>query len=186
MKRKNYMVAGLLGVLLAFSLDGCASGGVKASLVKEESVSDVIAKAEQAVNEARQAIKVGREQSENLQLPEDSPYNADVVAAIHAGGENWKLALAALENAKKCEALLASSSDGAADLEALARVNAHLAVSHANAVKVSLSFVNALALGKTESLGVLKGAMADASAVSLQLQKNHDELEKVISKKYAE
>ncbi|MBN2684171.1 MAG: hypothetical protein JXR40_02725 [Pontiellaceae bacterium] len=170
MKKKSWIVSGLLGVLLAFSA-GTAKGQ------DDGSVLGLVAEAGKAVAQAREAIKKGNDQSADLSISEDSPYLNSVVSAVKQGAKSWQLALAALEKAEECEAQLLASSVEDKELKLRAKANARLAVAQVNVVEVSLAYVEALYNGKTEMLGVLEEAMNDVVEVAKRMQKVCDLLD---------
>ncbi len=152
MKKKSWLVSGLLGVLLTFSV-GNARGQ------DDGSVLGTVVEAQKALKQARAAIKKGNDQSADLSISEDSPYLISVVSAIKQGATSWKLALGALEKAQECEEKLLASSVEDKELELCAIANARLAIAQVNVVEVSLAYVEALYNGKTETLGILEEAM---------------------------
>jgi len=166
-KKKSWIVSGLLGVLMAFSV-GTVQGR------DADSVLGAVDEAKNAVAQARAAIKKGNDQSVNLSVSEDSPYLNSVVSVVKQGSENWKLALAALEKAEECEAKLLSSSVKDKNLELYAKANARLAVARVSVVEVSLAYVEAMYNGKTEKLKVLEEAMGDAVEAANRMQATFD------------
>lgn len=162
-KKKNWLVSGCLGVLLAFS-----AGTVRAQ--DDDSVLGAVAEAQKAVAQARVAIKKGNDHSADLSISENSPYLKSVVSVVKQGSENWKHALAALEKAEECETKLLSSSVKDKKLELIAKANARLAVGRVSVVQVSLAYVEAIYNGKTEKLEVLEEAMGDAVEAANRMQ----------------
>lgn len=67
----------------------------------------------------------------------------------------------------------------------LAKACADAASSGANVVKVGLAYVEAVALGKTESLGLLKEVMQDVLADSDQTQYYYTKVRGLIGEKYS-
>ncbi len=162
-KKKSWLVSGLLGVLIAVSV-GTAQGQ------NGDSVLGAVAEAKKAVAQARVAIKKGNDHSADLSISEDSPYLKSVVSAVKQGSASWKVALAALEKAEECETKLLSSSVKDKNLELIAKANARLAVAQVSVVQVSLAYVEAIYNGKTEKLEVLEEAMGDALEVANSMQ----------------
>lgn len=170
MKKKSWVVSGLLGALLTFSV-----GNVQGQ--DDGSVLGAVAEAKKAVKQARLSIKKGNDQSADLSISEDSPYLNSVVSAVKQGAESWKLALVSLEKAQECEEKILASSVEDKKLNLCAKAHARLAVVQVNVVEVSLAYVEALYNGKTETLGVLEEAMNDVVEISKRMQKVCDLME---------
>lgn len=153
------------------------------------SVSDAavtaIATAEAEVEKARVAIESGK----NLiaQIPEDSPLMPDVAQVIEAASENWKIAIDSLNGAKESASKIAdaSSESIANDYALLAKVNSGVALSGAKVVQIAITYVEAIAEDRTESLDIIRTAMQDALASSSQVQFNYERVKTLIAQKYS-
>ena len=100
---------------------------------------------------------------------------------------NWKIAVEAMEGANQSadKIMEASSEELAGDYALLARANSAVAVSGANVVQIGMTYVDAVANEKTESLDIIRDAMQDALASSSQVKLNCDKVKKLISEKYS-
>lgn len=182
MNRHSWLVTLLVASMISFGWVGNAAAQGSGA----DKVAMAISNAETAVAQARAAIENGREIVG--QIPENSPYLMQVEQMLKAASENWKQAVSSLESAKESAEKLASASDDtrAQDLALLAKVNANAATAGANVVKIALSYVEAVANNKTESLGVIQQAMRGALASSNRLQLNYDKIKTLISEKYSQ
>lgn len=148
-------------------------------------VYESIGAAEAAVEEARVVIKNGKQLI--AQIPEDSEFHAEINQMIAMASENWKLAISALEGAKKSAAKIkeASNLELSNDYALLARVNAGVALSGAKVVQTALLFIDAAANGKTEALDIIRMAMQDSVAATSQVQFNYERVKTLIAEKYS-
>ena len=144
-----------------------------------------IAAASAAVEDARTAINNGKQLL--AKIPADSPVIGEVAEMLKAAKENWTLAVSALESAKESASKIgsATSSDIAQDYKLLAAVNAGVALSGANVVQTSLMFVEAVADNKSESLDVIRMAMANSVDAAEQVQINYERVKSFIAEKYS-
>ena len=100
---------------------------------------------------------------------------------------NWKLAVESIEGANQsAEKIAATSSEELAnDYALLARANSAVAVSGANVVQIGMTYVEAVANDKTESLDIIRSTMQDALSSSSQVKLNCDKVKSLISEKYS-
>ncbi len=181
MKRRNWVVALVIGLL---SFSGVANKAVAQSAVPAD-VADKLAVAEAAVEQARAAIAVGKELI--AKIPEDSPYLPEVTQMLQAASANWKLAIESLQGATESSQKIATatSENLSKDYALLSKVNADVALAGSKVVEIGLAYVEAVAAGKTEALGLIRGAMQDALASSSQVQFNYERVKNLISEKYS-
>lgn len=141
--------------------------------------------AETAVEEARAAIKTGKDLISRI--PETSEFHAEINQMITMAAENWKLAISSLEGAKESAAKIAtaSGSELANDYALLATVNAGVALSGAKVVQTAILFVDAAANNKTEALDIIRMAMQDTVAATSQVQFNYERVKTLIADKYS-
>jgi hypothetical protein len=141
--------------------------------------------AEKEVEAARAAIDKGKQLIATI--PEDSPLMPDVAQVVQAASDNWKAAVESLQGAKDSAAKIegASSDSIAADYALLARVNAGVSASGAKVVQIAITYVEAIASNKTESLDVIRTALQDAIASSSQVRFNYDRVKSLIAQKYS-
>ncbi len=168
---------------------GAAHAEMGAAHAEEDKLAvkayESIGAAETAVEEARVAIKNGKQLI--AQIPEDSEFHAEINQMIATAAESWKLAIAALEGAKDSADKIkeASSIELAHDYALLATVNAGVALSGAKVVQTALLFVEATANGKTEALDIIRMAMQDSVAATSQVQFNYERVKTLIAEKYS-
>ena len=181
MNRQGWMVAVMVGVL-AFS--GEFGKAFAQSAIPDE-VSASVASAEKAVAEARMAIAKGKELL--ARIPEDSPYLPEVTQMLQVASVNWKGAVDSLKGANESAKKISTATTDAIsqDFALLAKVNANVALSGAKVVKIGLAYVEAVAVNKTESLDLIRGAMQDALAAASQVQLNYERVKSLISEKYS-
>ena len=181
MNRCRGLVALLVVALAGLGLEG----NVHAESTVADDVLAKIASAEASVANAKVAIKNGKTLVD--MIPEDSPLLPEVAQMLKQVSINWKLAVASLESAKESSAKIpmATSPELAADYALLATVNATVAETGANVVGLGLSYVEAVAKNKTESLDIIRNAMQDALAASSQVKFNCDKVKNLISQKYS-
>ena len=150
-----------------------------------DEVNASIATAEAAIAETRLAIEAGKKQL--ALIPQDSPMMAEVTEALKVIAENWKAAVTSLDGAKASADKIASVSNEsvAADFALLAKVNSGVALSGASVVQVGLSYIDAVAGNKTESLDIIRVAMQDAVASASQVQFNYERVKSLVAKKYS-
>ena len=154
------------------------------SVLADEALASV-ATAESVVADAKVSIKKGKELVGLI--PEDSPLLPEVREMLKEVSMNWKLAVESIEGANlSAEKIAATTSDElASDYALLARANSAVAVSGANVVQIGMTYVEAVANEKTESLDIIRDAMQDALASSSQVKLNCDKVKKLISEKYS-
>lgn len=179
MKRQGVLVGLMVAVLGAVM-----SVSAQDSSALENEANAAISAAEQAVEQTRAVIETGKQMLATI--PEDSAKMEDVSRVIKAAMENWKIAVEALEGAKKSASKVAGANPAVAgDYVLLAKINAGLAVSGANVVQIAIGYVDAVANNKTEALDVIDAALQDALAASSQVQFNYDRAKALITEKYS-
>ena len=171
-------VAAFVGIAPSLRAQGTGSG-------LTSQVQSVIENAEKEVAEARVAIEKGRELI--ARIPEDSPLMPDVAQVIQAASENWQIAVDSLRGAKESAEKIYGSSNEAvsSDYALLARVNAGVALSGAKVVQIAMTYVEAIADNKSESLDIIRTALQDSLAASSQVQFNYERVKSLIAQKYA-
>ena len=186
MNRHGFLVA----LAVAFSGSILMTGSVAAqesngSSTLSAEVQAALANAEKEVEAARVAIDKGKQLLSTI--PEDSPLMPDVAQVIQAASDNWKIAVDSLKGAQDSAAKIetASNESVAADYALLSRVNAGVAVSGAKVVQIAITYIEAIAANKTESLSVIRTALQDAIAASSQVQFNYDRVKTLIAQKYS-
>lgn len=186
---KHSVIICLAIATLAGSVTLRSSYAQEASEATAVTVADqagiAIVKAETEVEKARVAIESGKQLI--AQIPDDSPLMPDVAQVVQAASENWKIAIESLQGAKDSASKInsASSESIANDYALLAKVNAGVALSGAKVVQIALTYIDAIANEKTESLDVIRTAMQDALASSSQVQFNYDRVKALIAQKYS-
>ncbi len=174
------------GIVVFFCVAAGLCGIVNpASSAELDGVAARVEAASKAVDEARQAIAEGKDLVSRI--PEDSPYLEDVYGVLKSSASSWKSAVEALKGARESQGKVAGASSDAlaSDYGMLAKACADAASSGANVVKVGLAYVEAVALGKTESLGLLKEVMQDVLADSDQTQYYYTKVRGLIGEKYS-
>ena len=186
---KHSMIIFLAIATLAGSVSFRSSYAQVADATTEPTVADeagiAIANAESEVEKARVAIESGKQLV--AKIPDDSPLMPDVAQVVKAASENWKVAIESLQGAKDSAAKIgtASSESIANDYALLAKVNAGVALSGAKVAQIALTYIDAIANNKTESLDIIRAAMQDALASSSQVQFNYDRVKALIARKYS-
>lgn len=186
---RHSLTMGLVFAVLAGGVAVRSTSAQEAVAVSGVSIADqansALAVAEQEVEKARAAIEAGKELI--AQIPEDSPLMPDVAQVIQAASDNWKIAVDSLQGAKESASKIAtaSSSSIADDYALLAKVNAGVALSGAKVVQITISYIEAIATDKTESLDLIRTAMQDALASSSQVQFNYERVKTLIAQKYS-
>lgn len=186
---KHSLIIGLVIAVLAGGVSARSVNAQEAGDAAAESISDqaqtAIAVAEKEVEKARAAIESGK--ALIAQIPEDSPLMPDVAQVIEAAFENWKIAIDSLEGAKGSASKIAMASNVSIenDYALLAKVNAGVALSGAKVVQVAMTYIEAIAGNKTESLDIIRTAMQDALAASSQVQFNYERVKTLIAQKYS-
>jgi hypothetical protein len=180
MSRNLFM--GLIVALLVFS--GPTRNGFAQSELADETLA-AVATAESVVADAKASIKTGKELVGLI--PEDSPLLPEVREMLKQVSMNWKVAVESMEAANQSAGKImeASSAELTADYALLASANSAVAVSGANVVEIGMTYVEAVATEKTESLDIIRSAMQDALASSSQVKLNCDKVKKLISEKYS-
>ena len=183
MKRSSCIaltVAAALGIGSVLNISAAQS----ASQLQAQA-DQAIARASASVDEARAAINNGKQLL--AMIPADSPAIGEVAEMLKAAKENWTLAVSALESAKESASKIgaATSTEIAEDYKLLATVNAGVALSGANVVIISLEFVEAVATEKSETLDVIRVAMANSVDASKQVQLNYERVKGFIAQKYS-
>lgn len=160
-----------------------AVAGQGAELAAE--ADKAVAAAASAVEEARAAIKSGKQFV--AMIPDDSALMGEVAEVLKAAKENWVLAVSALEGAKESASKIpsASSPQIAQDYKLLATVNAGVALSGAKVVQTGILFVDAAAHNKGESLDIIRMAMKDSLDAAAQVQFNYERVKSLIAEKYS-
>jgi hypothetical protein len=168
MNRQSFAI---MSAMIALTV-GCF--GVTSYAETAANTQDAVDFASIAVNEARASIENGKQLV--VQIPADSEFTYEVKEILLAASVNWTIAGEALEGAKESVAQVGSSSSPEVvdRYQLLAKVNAYVASSGANVVKIGLLFVEAVAGNKTESLDLIRLSMQDAVAASSQVQFNYD------------
>lgn len=167
----------------------CLAGFVSSAKAQGQNLADessaAIFAAEAAVEEARAAIENGKELI--ALIPEDSSLMPDVTQVLWAASENWKIAVDSLNGAKESASKIGSASTEsvAKDYALLSKVNAGVALSGAKVVTIGISYIDAIANNKTESLDIIRTAMQDALAASSQVQFNYERVKTLIAEKYS-
>ena len=178
--------------IMLMAVSGLVFGGIGGAVRAEEGADTLVAKtnesitsAETAVEEARAAIKSGKQLI--ALIPEDSEFQNEINQMVAAAAENWKVAIDALAGAKESAAKIstASNSDLAQDYALLAKVNAGVALSGAKVVQTALPFVDAAANNKTEALDIIRMAVQDSAAAASQVQFNYERVKTLIADKYS-
>ncbi|VGO15499.1 hypothetical protein PDESU_04082 [Pontiella desulfatans] len=182
MNRQSF-IAGLVVAVLASNVFFSVAQAQEASATSDAEIA--IQAAEEAVNQARVAIEKGKELI--AQIPEDSPLMEDVAEVVQAASENWAVAVDSLKGSKESAAKIAnaSSEEISKDFALLSKVNAGVALSGAKVVQIALSYIEAIATNKTESLDIIRPALQDAMAASSQVQFNYDRVKNLITEKYS-
>lgn len=185
---RNTFLFGLAVALLGGTVNStvCAQGAEAPAAAGVIQASEMaIAKAEAEVEKARAAITKGKELL--AMIPEDSPLMPDVAQVIEAASENWQIAVESLSGAKQSASKIVTASNEsiANDYALLAKVNAGVALSGAKVVQIALSYIEAIATERTESLDIIRTAMQDALASSSQVQFNYERVKALIAQKYA-
>ncbi|MCK5675702.1 MAG: hypothetical protein KAH99_01655 [Verrucomicrobia bacterium] len=183
MNRSNCIALMMVAGLGFGSVLNVAGGEQSAELVAD--ADKAVAVAENAVEEARVAIKNGKQFV--AMIPEDSPLMEDVAEVLRSAKENWVSAVSALEGAKESASKIssASSPEIAQDYKLLATVNAGVALSGAKVVQTGLLFVDAVANNKSESLDIIKQAMQNSLTAAAQVQFNYERVKSIIAEKYS-
>ena len=178
----RYRFVGLMVGLLVFS--GSARDGFAQSVLADEALASV-ATAESVVADAKASIKRGKELVGLI--PEDSPLLSEVRQMLKEVSMNWKIAVESIEGANQSAAKITSTSSEelAGDYALLAKVNSAVATSGANVVQIGMTYVEAVANNKTESLDIIRSTMEDALAASSQVKSNCDKVKNLISEKYS-
>ena len=160
-----------------------AEAGKNSDLVAE--ANEAIAAASSAVEEARVAIQNGKQFA--AMIPSDSEMMDEVVEMLKAVKENWVMAVSALDGAKESASKISSASsfEIAKDYKLLATVNAGVALSGAEVVKTGITFVDAAAHNKSESLDIIRVAMKDSLEAASQVQYNYERVKSLIAEKYS-
>lgn len=181
MKRKGFIV-GLAVALLGF---GATSSVVAKKSMPVDDVASSVASAELRIEEARVAIESGKQMLATI--PEDSPMMSEVVRVVSVASDNWKIAVESLAGSKKSAARISSSSNSsvASDFAMLAKVNANVASSGAQVVKIAVAYVEAVANEETEALELIDSALVKASASAVRVQRSYDRVKAEITKKYS-
>jgi hypothetical protein len=169
------------------ALAGFAGVAHAASAVEqlEASANKSIMVAEVAVEQARVAIENGKQLV--AMIPADSPMMTEVKEMLFASAENWRVAVEALDGAKKSASKIATSSDDAMaeDYKLLSTVNSRVALSGAKGVQTGLLFVDAVANNKVEALDIIRMSMQDSLAAASQVQFNYERIKALILEKYS-
>jgi hypothetical protein len=176
-------IAGLMVAVLGSGVAGNRAYAQGATPAQDTDVA--IQAAEAAVEQARAAIQKGKEAI--AMIPEDSPLMPDVAQVVQAASENWTIAVDSLKGAKESatKITMAKNDAIAKDYALLAKVNAGVALSGAEVVKIAISYVDAIANNKTEALDIIRPALQDALAASSQVQFNYDRVKSLITAKYS-
>ena len=179
---KHRFLTGLAVAVVSFS-SSISVMGQDSSLASEAQAA--VENAETQVEVARIAIEKGKELI--ARIPEDSPLMPDVAQVIQAASENWQIAVDSLNGAKESVAKIGTASNESVsnDYALLAKVNSGVATSGANVVQIAISYVEAIAENKTESLEIIRTAMQDALATSSQVQFNYERVKNLIAQKYS-
>ena len=181
MNRHSYLSVVAVAVFgLGFATNTvCAQGTTLA-----DEVSSSIATAEAAVTEARLAIEAGKKQM--ALISQDSPMIGEITEVLTIISESWATTVSALDGAKASATRMADASKEStvADFALLSKVNARVALSGASVVRIGLSYIDAIAENKTESLAIVHSAMQDAVTSFAQVQVNYERVKSFIVKKY--
>lgn len=186
---KHSLTVGLMIAVLAGSVTVRSANAQEADQVSAATIADAansaLAAAEKEVEKARAAIEAGKELI--AQIPEESPLMADVAEVVKAASDNWKIAVDSLKGAQESAAKVSTASSQAIanDYALLAKVNAGVALSGAKVVQIAISYIDAIAANKTESLSIIRTAMQDALASSSQVQFNYERVKTLIAQKYS-
>lgn len=176
---------GLVFAVLASGVTVRSTYAQEAEVSVADKANIALVTAEQEVEKARAAIEAGKELI--AQIPEDSPLMPDVAQVVQAASDNWKIAVDSLKGAKESSSKIAtaSSEEIANDYALLAKVNAGVALSGAKVVQIAITYIDAIATDKTESLDIIRTAMQDALASSSQVQFNYERVKTLIAQKYS-
>lgn len=184
---KQSLTIGLVFAVLAGGVTVCSVNAQEAapSVSVSDQAQSAIAAAEKEVEKARAAIEAGKVLI--AQIPEDSPLMPDVAQVVEAASANWKIAIESLQGSKDSATKIATATNEsiASDYALLAKVNAGVALSGAKVVQIALTYVDAIAQNKTESLDIIREAMEDALASSSQVQFNYERVKTLIAQKYS-
>jgi hypothetical protein len=147
--------------------------------------SKAVARAEQAVAQTKAAIEASKALVGGVSG--NAALMAEVKEMLRATTDDWEMAIAALDQAKKNAERVASSKDEvmAKDYARLTKLNAGIAISGAKVVSTGLYFVEAAASGKVESLDVIRGAMSAARVSAESVRVSSERTIGLIEAKYS-
>ena len=180
MKRNIYIT-----VLLMAAMAVCTVHPVRAAanedLAKEANIA--IADAQKAVDEARDAIQQGKDMVTKLEG--NVALINEVKKVLGSASKNWAEALKALESAKTTAAKITNASNlkKANNIKMLAELDARVAEASAKVVRTDMYFVEAAAANRTQSLSIIRDAMADAEAATTQVKFNRDQVKSILAGK---
>ncbi len=140
---------------------------------------------EKEIDVAKQFIEKGKKLI--VLIPEDSPLMPEVTRVLQAASESWGIAVDSLKGSKGSASKIygASNEAIAKDYALLSEVSAGVALSGAKVVQITLSYIEAIALNKTESLDLIKTAMQGALATSSQVQFSYERVKMLVVQKYS-
>lgn len=181
MKRHVYAAAlGAVGLVL-FGM--CGGTSAQNGAVPSD-VAAALKAAQIQIDATRQALAASKVQLDAI--PEDSAYIAQVKEMLQVAERYWGEAKDALEGARMSVDKIGGAAPSISkDYQLLAKVSANVARSGAEVVQISLSYIQAVANQKTESLEIIGRAMTDAQAAASQVKSNFDRVKKAISGKYS-
>ena len=172
-------------VLLVSVLTFCGIYPVQAAgknMAQEMNLA-AVANAKSAVEEARSAIQQGKDLVKKLER--NKVLINEVKQVLQSAAKSWSEALKALESAKTTVAGISSASGQtqANKLKMLAELDARVAEACAKLVRTDMYFVEAAAAGRTQSLSIIRDAIADAEAAAAQVRFNREQVKSLLAGK---